>query len=1031
MLRKTKLLSLMALTLAFASCERDMSDLDSAAQDPTSGAITFAAQIASRATDTAFVESDEISVTAYKTDGSVAHDDVKHTYGSDGLFVADEGQSITYSSTNPSYSFFAVYPYAAGVSYSGKTFDFTVDTDQSAGYTDSDLMYATLGESSENTRTLQFSHLLTKLSVVITDERAAAEDDAVSSVKVTAMTAASVDLSGATSSISTATTSGQITMEAIGSTYSAIVMPQTLGGTITYTSADAFVITTGSETYYFTCPSTELKSGSSYSIGVTLRDGDIVVSGISLSGWTDGSSAFGSSVFVGAPVPDWDTMTSTTVTVSSTIELYVDGLTILSAGFRQGTSDIDWESTLTLLEADSVCLNANGTYTAYVYRDAHSAGQNANYRAYAVTEDTAGNISYYQSENGQFNQASALPTPTISVAVDESLTSTSSFTVTATVDSYSGTEAIVYGLGIKSSSDEDYFYTDPVKVATGSSYTQEFSGLTEATSYSVVAYSIVTRDNGLEESTVYTTAITAKTSDSGGEAYILLSEILEDDYPAQTTWKICLDSGNLEFAKLGGDVTPVDDATADDFATLRAVLQQKSGLSLEFLDLGVVPDGALQMTTFDTGVVTTASNAVTELSLPVATTIGKAAFAGLTYLDSVYAPKVVTLTDSDILLAAGTDGSANTAKAAKYIVNGAFYGCSSLSTISLPLVEHVGHGSFNGCTALSSISIPEATYIGQLAFGSTIITELILPNVTELAESVAGDASNANNVANGPFSTMGSLTNISIPGVTAITRGAFQACTYLQTATISPYASIGYRAFQGCNNLTGFTYDDSVYGATEWAAAGSPTIYIGNGAFIHAWSMPSFYHPYATIVEQNVFQSSSANALVEIILPEVTTMACSQNNSAATHSALTLLYLPKLESVANGANFFGTRASGFVMVIGTEATIKGLGVAEAGTILPSVEGCTIYTKLAATAADVLTTGGIYLDGTTASYGYYSTAGAAGGVSARTESGSPVLSSTVATESMLSTIVNDDGTVAATLVSGYISTSSNKQTSSVE
>ncbi len=113
------------------------------------------------------------------------------------------------------------------------------------------------------------------------------------------------------------------------------------------------------------------------------------------------------------------------------------------------------------------------------------------------------------------------------------------------------------------------------------------------------------------------------------------------------------------------------------------------------------------------------------------------------------------------------------------IGEGAFYGCSSLTSIVLPnSVTSIVESAFQGCTSLTSITIPDS--------------------VTSIGESAFADCSG--------------LTSISIPdSVTSITNSAFYRCTSLTSITIpNSVTSIGICAFAGCTGLTSITIPDSV-----------------------------------------------------------------------------------------------------------------------------------------------------------------------------------------------------------------------------
>ena len=104
------------------------------------------------------------------------------------------------------------------------------------------------------------------------------------------------------------------------------------------------------------------------------------------------------------------------------------------------------------------------------------------------------------------------------------------------------------------------------------------------------------------------------------------------------------------------------------------------------------------------------------------------------------------------------------------IGNYAFYGCSSLTSITIPnSVTSIGDSAFCVCGSLTSITIPSS--------------------VTSIGDSA--------------FRACGSLTSVTIgAGVTSIGDSAFRDCTSLTSITIpSSVTSIGDSAFSGCYKL--------------------------------------------------------------------------------------------------------------------------------------------------------------------------------------------------------------------------------------
>ena len=182
------------------------------------------------------------------------------------------------------------------------------------------------------------------------------------------------------------------------------------------------------------------------------------------------------------------------------------------------------------------------------------------------------------------------------------------------------------------------------------------------------------------------------------------------------------------------------------------------------------------------------------------------------------------------------------------INNEAFYGCYSLTSITIPDgIKSIGNSAFQECYSLISIIIPNGvTSINGSTFRSCCsLTSITIPNGVTF---IGGNG----------FKYCSSLTSITIPkSVTNISGNAFESCQSITSITIPErVASISSYVFSYCYSLTSIIIPNGVTN-------------IGGAAFNNCHSLTKYDFSQATAVPTlttGVFDG--INKICKIVVPD-------------------------------------------------------------------------------------------------------------------------------------------------------------------
>ena len=241
------------------------------------------------------------------------------------------------------------------------------------------------------------------------------------------------------------------------------------------------------------------------------------------------------------------------------------------------------------------------------------------------------------------------------------------------------------------------------------------------------------------------------------------------------------------------------------------------------------------------------------------------------------------------------------------LADSTFYGCSSLTEITLPAgVTSIGNHAFNGCKLLArvlNLENTKVTKIGNGVFnGCATLAEVSLPasltsigpyafqGCSSLIRVVNFENTQLTSIYDRAFEVCSSLAEITLPaGVTSIGNYAFRNCTSLAEITLpASLTSIGDYAFRNCTSLAGITLPASLTS-------------IGDGAFNGCKSLTSVVNFENTQLTRVIYGAfSGCTLLAGITLPD--TLTSIYDRAFEVCSSLTEITLPAgVTSIGNYA----------------------------------------------------------------------------------------------------------------------------------
>ena len=295
------------------------------------------------------------------------------------------------------------------------------------------------------------------------------------------------------------------------------------------------------------------------------------------------------------------------------------------------------------------------------------------------------------------------------------------------------------------------------------------------------------------------------------------------------------------------------------------------------------------------------------------TSIGTSAFYGCSSLTSITIPENVTSIEASTFYGCSNLTSITIPENSQLtsIGTSAFIGCSSLTSITIPEnVTSIGTSAFSGCSSLTSITIPEnVTSILDHAFNRcTGIKVVVFKDGNKPLSLGRGIVYNSNGTqSQGPLFSSVPLETLYIGRDLnySVSYPPFQNSSMLSSVTVGMgVTSIGEKAFSGCSSLASIILSTSVTS-------------IGASAFTGCSSLVSVTLPASvTSIGSSAFSSTNELILMSITPPTLTSSSLIPDYS--------LIIVPKAAYNDYRAATYWSSLLGNITIDDVDARVKNL-----------------------------------------------------------------------------------------------------------